>query len=304
MAKNANAIFFSLLFAAVLITSIVLFACSWGALDENEMGLDWNRFNHKIGDLYSSGRYMIGLNHQFIKFPTDLINIEFTSELDDILDARSMDGLKLNLAVTFQYRLTKDEASIKALYKKFGNSYDDEFAKIAKFELRNEASRYEAFSYFQNRSTISATMRDRLAATFKDYGVTIEGFQLVDIELPAEFGKAVEETEIAKQAIEVAENRRASLLVSGATRVANARRTAIEIEQAANATALAIRSKGEATAEAISYAIEKETLSFAALKDNLNMTSAELLDYMFIKKVSTVSGTMNLRLDIPASLTV
>lgn len=56
---------------AVVITSIVLIACSFGVLNNNELGLDYDNIGEKINTntLFTNGRHFLGLGHVFVKYP-------------------------------------------------------------------------------------------------------------------------------------------------------------------------------------------------------------------------------------------
>ena len=58
-------------FGAVLITSIVLIACSFGVLENNQLGLDYDTIGEKINtnSLFTNGRHFLGLAHKFIVYP-------------------------------------------------------------------------------------------------------------------------------------------------------------------------------------------------------------------------------------------
>ena len=56
---------------------------------------------------YSAGRYFLGLGHHFVRFPATVKTIQFASTPDSdagMLKSRTLDGLEVELEVSFQSR--------------------------------------------------------------------------------------------------------------------------------------------------------------------------------------------------------
>ncbi len=56
---------------AVAVASAIMIACSFGVLNNNDLGLDHDTIGQSLNTkkLYRSGRHFIGLGHKFIVFP-------------------------------------------------------------------------------------------------------------------------------------------------------------------------------------------------------------------------------------------
>lgn len=64
---------------SVVLTSIILFGCSFTTLDVNQLGLEFNSINRQYSKdkIYGPGRYMLGLGRQLEAFPTTWSQLRF-----------------------------------------------------------------------------------------------------------------------------------------------------------------------------------------------------------------------------------
>jgi len=69
MANKVCVIIISLVVVVAIIVGILI-GISFSTLEYNELGLDYNSFTKVIDPVpYQSGRHMLGIGHEFIKFP-------------------------------------------------------------------------------------------------------------------------------------------------------------------------------------------------------------------------------------------
>ena len=68
--------------------------------------------------------------------------------------------------------------------------------------LRTSASRFSAFEYFYNRSSVAAAMQQELTEALSRWHANVEAFQLLEYQLPSSFAIAIENTEVARQEVE------------------------------------------------------------------------------------------------------
>ena len=125
----------------VAVVSIILFACSFGTLSATEMGIYCEssspsptrrlvltpptfRADNGITQTVSqetvgTGLHFLGVGSYFIKYPTTIQSMAFSTAQHDILHCRTNDGLPLILAVTYQYRISSKQGDLYKLYQKF-----------------------------------------------------------------------------------------------------------------------------------------------------------------------------------------
>ena len=79
-------------------------------------------------------------------------NVDF-DEKNELLTARTSDGLMLNIELGFQYRLKTDLDNIISIFYKWGDEgYHKHFIRISKACLRHTVSNYNAIQVFYNRT--------------------------------------------------------------------------------------------------------------------------------------------------------
>ena len=142
--------------------------------------------------------------------------------------------------------------------------------------LRTSASRFSAFEFFYNRSSVAAAMQQELTDALSRWHANVEAFQLLEYQLPTSFALAIENTEVARQEVEQTELQLSVAGIDAATRLLSSRyqveRRLLTAQMAANATLLA----GAAQTEAIALQLEAETSSLlqtrAALRSEVGHT--------------------------------
>ena len=119
-----------------------------------------------------SGRYFLGVGHEFLIFPKVYQTIEY-SDLPDAnagpVQSRTKDGVEVILSVSFQYQLKQE--NIFDLFETYGIDMDgvdedegeDEpykrvFSYVARDILTDVSTEYNAFEFFSNRTNIGDRM--------------------------------------------------------------------------------------------------------------------------------------------------
>jgi len=149
--------------------------------------------------------------------------------------------------------------------------------------LRTSASRFSAFEYFYNRSTVAAAMQQELTGSLSRWHANVEAFQLLEYQLPGSFAVAIENTEVARQEVEQMELQRSVASIDAATRLLSSRyqaeRRLLTAQTAANAALLA----GAAQVQAVGVQLEAETTSLLQTRAALRSEDAnELLAAMWL----------------------
>lgn len=246
--------------------------------------------------LYTGGRHFIGLGHSFIVFPKTLQTVRMGTfgsgeEVDSetvttsSLLARTEDGLQVTLDLSFQYRLEESINKIIDLYRDFQDNYQPAYVRIARNVLRDVASEFQAFQYFYNRSIVGTRMGEVLNEALANHSASVQSFQLLNVELPTRFSSAIEETEVARQAIENARYQQDVARTEANTRVEEARRGAEIILLQANATARSTTLQAEADATNTLRQMLAETDAYRTIQSELSLDEDQLLSYVWLKAI-------------------
>lgn len=137
------------IFLIGIILTIALVVSSYETVDNNQVGLDYDTTTMRLdgSKMYESGRYFIGVSHNFITYQTDLSTLNFTNIL-----IRSRDGLAINISVTFQYKLINSLDNMLMLIYTFGKDEETAYELICSNVFRDTTSKYEVFEFVNNRS--------------------------------------------------------------------------------------------------------------------------------------------------------
>lgn len=264
----------------------------YDTVDTTEYGLKYSTWTSSLIDenVYTGGRHYTGFFGKFLIFPATQQTIDFTAES---ITGRTSDGLAISLQISFQYQLVKEK--IVSIYKSLGVKYEDIFLQTSRDNLRDTTSLYTAIQFFNNRSLIGVTMEESLNTVFKDlYGTNIPAFQLRSIDLPDSFEDALERAEVARQEIEIAKLEQEKALIDAQTKILEAQSqynvTIIEAKAEADAYLTII----EAQAKAVNITLTAEREAYYALGQSLNLTSSELLAFLWIDALTQIGEYGNL----------
>jgi len=303
--------------AVVVVLAVIgtLIGLSFAVLATNWVGFDYNSIQVSVNkvDLYSEGRYFLGLGHEFIAFPTYQVSQTFgaSSETgDSSLIGRTSDGLQILLDVTYQYKLTAEASSLWELYEKFLTSYNDDFKVLASAAILDAQSTFTAFDSINERESLAAAMEAALTAALEPYGATIQAMQLENIELPADFLSAIDATIEAEQNADTAQFAQITAGINAETAVLEAELQAEITLVNANATASAIRLAADAEAAAITVQLEAERVSYGNLLSTLRtkkygdeFTENHLLSYIWINAIQDANlDRLVVQIDKPSEI--
>ncbi|KAL0230741.1 hypothetical protein PCE1_004297 [Barthelona sp. PCE] len=281
MAARKIVIYSLILVALVLIYFIV-------ALEICGLGLYCFKYNSLSGTIspedgiYEAGNHFVGFFVSFISFPSTLKTIQL-----DRLSTTALSGDTINtvfLDVSFQYRYNKN--TIGDMYKIHKEGYASVIAGEAQTIVKSVSNTFEIPQFFNNRTGVGQVMLQELQEHFANPGyIEILYFQLRDVDIESSFEDQIVATQVAAQ---VAEKRLYELQVAAIeaeTREKYANATAeIQVIQAeANAESLKITREAEATAiETVNLA---RVEAFNDLKDRLNFTSTEMVDFLELEMI-------------------
>jgi len=287
--------------ACIFLGVLTFFALfGFGNVEVTEYALKYSLITRKVEKrTYLPGRYWIGPASFFIKFPSTVTTIAFAdaepqgsswfasdpSELfQRELRSRTMDGLDVNIELSFQYQLQKD--SLYDLYTTFGGwpDYHNLFVRVAIDRLTESATLFNSPQFFTERTKIGAAMERQLLQDYQErLFSSIFSFQLRRVGLPKAFEDAIQETEVKRQDVRVAEAEQNSTRVTLQTQLMQAqRRTKVKAERATG-FAESLMLENRADIKQLLVTQEKAADSYAAVLHQLDDNQQELLDYMEVR---------------------
>lgn len=268
--------------------TLVLLFCSFDTLEFTELGLNYGWVTETVDeDVYTFGRYYLGLGHHFIKFPQTVRSIVF---IDDVtsqkhgpaLQSRTWDGLSVRLEVSFQYKLKP--AEVYAMYTTLGSDYEQTFIRMAIEQITSCASRYKAHSFFINRTSIAEDMHSMLGQHFRTHGFSdIPFLQLRTVHLPIEFENSLMQTQLMEQDILTAREERNAKSVTFETKVLQAEQSVKQISNNALAQAASILVHNDAYCDQYGFTQKLQSQGLKHVMQNAEWDPIQLLDYMRIR---------------------
>jgi regulator of protease activity HflC (stomatin/prohibitin superfamily) len=286
----------------------VLIAVSFGAVEPTYQGFVINgntmQFEFKdgtsdSGELYTEGRYFLGLGKSFITFPRIFQTLDFKKSEGESISIRSKDGLTIDIDVAFQYTLTTNGKELLALYMRWKKDYESAFGKLAKNVVRDVAAKYYAYEFFLNRSTITGDITATMAKDFTVIGASINNFQFLELNLPEDFNREIQVTEVTRTKISEETVKQTKTLIEAQTNLLAAQKQAevIVTQSKARANALLIQKQQQALTR--KSEIEQELIALQYLKTQLNLNTEQLLDYLLIDYLKDSKGKMTFSVEKP-----
>ena len=278
---------------------LILFGFS--SLEATELGLNYSWISKTISpEVKENGLYFIGIGHSFIKFPKTVQTIEFSEEKTanrGPIESRTSDGLEVTLEISFQYILQPDK--LYDLYNTYGPKYDSVFQNIAINILTEEATKYTAYNFFMDRGKIKDDFQYELNLRFdKNCFSNIQFLQLRSVNLPNLFEQSIQESEVKKQDIQKAQAEQNKVKIEIDTKIKAAEYQKNVIINKAEGEAQAIIKQNEAYVDALLRTQNTQTNAFKNLKDTLQLTNENLLDFMKTKIIKEYSGDNDITLNI------
>uniref|UniRef100_A0A7S1KYB9 Band 7 domain-containing protein n=1 Tax=Alexandrium catenella TaxID=2925 RepID=A0A7S1KYB9_ALECA len=263
----------------------LLLLFSFASLAPTQMALQYNSVFKTVSPriLTSAGLMFVGPWTSLIKYPKTIQTIEYTQE--DMLDGRTFDGLPLNLGLSFQYSLLKDDKSLFTLYHKFESSPGDYitlYKLIGKHMITELATNFTAYQFFNEKQTIATIMREQLDQYFRaNLFASVESLQINEDDLPRAFTDSVLMAATSKQNITRMMKTKDAKVVEFTT----ARQVAAAQANVTVAGAMGERHRilqnGRADAAIIEAYVEAERRAYSAIKQTMNLSGDDLIKYIW-----------------------
>lgn len=290
-------------FCTILVVGAILLGESYDLVNPNEVGLIYDGNLHTLVDSesWAQGRHFVGIGRSFIKFSTLEHTIKYTGS--DIISTRTMDGLRVTMDVTFQYKLKTSADSLSWIYSNYAYDWHPIYMKIGRSILRNVVAEYKAFWLVSRRHELAAQMQIELKAQLGAAGAKVISLQLISITIPTSIEDAIIATVIAQQDVETATSEKAIATISAATSLIEAKVLAETIMLSANATAEQSLLEANAEAAKTKQIAHWRTQAYAAFRENVrassdgddeykigNFSGADLLSYVWMQNAMTDSS--------------
>ena len=268
----------------LIIFIIIYLLISMDVVEPLEFGLPYNKFTKNIGkEAYENGRYILNPFKSFLKYPKNLVTIEFSDNKNaesSPLQTRTGEGLSVTLSVSFQYQLIKEK--IPDLYNLANVYFHSTYVRISRDVILKVGGMFNATDYWMNRVKIAEIMKQTMdKELLKAYGHCVS-LQLLKIELPKTYEDSIVQTQVEIQKINMRKfEQSAELIRQNSSVIISEAEQKIRIT---NATGLAEASKIKAFAKAnaLNNTINAENRMYKIALDELNLTQEELLNYIYL----------------------
>ena len=284
MEKETLTIFLIIIFIILLFLYLLI---SMDVVEPLEYGLPYNKFTKNIGkSAYDSGRYILNQFKSFLKYPKNLVTIEFSESKNaesTPLQTRTGEGLSVILSVSFQYQLIKEK--ITDLYNLANINFHSTYARISRDVILKVGGMFNATDYWMNRIQIAEIMKINMdKELLKAYGHCVS-LQLLKIELPKTYEDSIVQTQVEIQKINMRKfEQSAELIRQNSLVIISEAEQKIRITNATG-IAEASRIKAFANANALNNTINAENRMYKLAMDELEFTQEELLNYIYLDSI-------------------
>jgi regulator of protease activity HflC (stomatin/prohibitin superfamily) len=168
--------------------------------------------------------------------------------------------------------------------------------RAAQNALRDVTARYRAFDFFTPaKSNITRDIDLELRAAFEDVRATVDGFNLIDVDVAtARFDQSRARLVSAQADRGRAQEELALTAINVQARVARAQIEAFGVTLSAQSDAERTRTQTLSTIIATEARLRAEAEAYAALKENMGFTTEQLLAYAWLETVreAQAAGTL------------
>jgi len=269
---------------------VLVLVCSFGSLGPTELGLRYNFVMQTVSPEVEvqAGVKFLGPTTRLLIYPKTIQTITYDRDSNNLLAGRTKDGLPLTLGITFQYRLMPD--GVYSLYHTFeqeAGDYETVYKLMATHLITEMATNFTAYQFFNEKQRIAEVMRKEVDAYFQaNFWSTVESLQINEDDLPDDFTQMILTAATNKQKIAKMEKTRDAQRVKFQTAIIVAEAQANMTLQRANGTRSQILNNANADAAIIDSYVEAELQAYTKVKDQLDLKSAALVDYIWYDTLS------------------
>jgi len=313
MSSKAPIIVGGITAGCALIVIIILLACSFSKVEMTEVGLLYSHASRTIdrSQLYTAGRYYVGVGGEFITYPITQQELVLPT-----FESRTMDGLKIGLDVSINFKVEKDSVQkILRLFDNFGYHYDGYISRLAMNIIRDASAGFTAFEYSQNRSLISQEMERQISDDMSEMGFSLDSVQLLNVAFPDKFSNALQNTLLLQQQVTQAEMEKVAQEVALKGELTKSDITAQGILTEAETMNTTIRENADAQSQSLIASLESEAEShinmiifFKELAANESKPESDAIknfvNWYWMNQMSNAAAKKNVAIGIPKDLEI
>jgi hypothetical protein len=150
-------------------------------------------------NLYSEGRYYLGLSCFFLKFPINNKKIEL------YMPGRSLEGLKINIKSAVSFKLGTKTSNLELLseylniYSNIAYNWNEFVKRISSQVIRDITSSFSIRDLLIFRNRLTNDIKNELSVKLAYRGFNLTSYYLFDIEMDSEFQNSLVQPEIVFQ---------------------------------------------------------------------------------------------------------
>jgi len=282
---------------SVVVAIIALIATSLAKLASDEVGIQYNVINKRLGDeAHYEGLHSGPPGFTFIKYPSTFKTLNFN------LMCLNHDGVETQLDISFQYRVRgnflKDIILQFSEHENFLKALDN----IGQSAIHDACSKFNTTQFQSERGAFQEDLRGRLVNKFDSVQTDITDLQVNNINRPYAYENAVRRKETAREDITVAVQERPRKMTEAGTVRLEAETYAEITLNRAYSDARIKETTAEATAQGIlnDYSTEAESYASLVAGDGLNLNPEGFLAYMGVRVIEEAQSPVNVAMDAPA----
>lgn len=270
-----------------------MIGCSFDTLDPLTAGIEFNTVSKSINkdQVFTSGRYFVGLGKAFLEFPRSYQNIDFSSAPDADEPPLVMERSQVSIDCSLQYTLIL--RNLTSIYAAHELRYHDKMVKEATNAIKNVASDYEPTKFYQDRRNLAMEMKEAVTTALRRENAIVHDFQLRKVSL-----KPQNDIDVIRKVV-LAEEQRTALnirqkedIIAATTVIAGIQDQLISIfqsEKQRNATIIL----ENANAKAKEINLKSQTNAYEVLRASLGFSRDELLQYLWIQQLRNMPASSN-----------
>jgi len=257
---------------------------SFVVINHDEYGIKYNKVSRKVdtSNIYTEGRIYVQPGETMFRYQRRFVTVDFNED-ENAVDCISIDGIYINLLLTFQYQIIRDELfDILFEWGQMGD-YDNYITLLSRESIRQTCSYFTVNDFASARGTVEQQMQANLASDFNSSRAHAVGglLQLKNVEYPSDYNNAILARQQAEQDLVNAVNERPNLLVQANTTLNVANYTAYQQIINAQAQAQAILQLANADAQAINQTWVQRANAYKEVMVALNMNATEFVNVYF-----------------------
>lgn len=284
-----------------LITSIILFACSFATLDINHVGLRYNTVSKSYDEteIFGPGRYFVGLGHSLVEFPTTYRQLSFPGDSSAITGRVGVGSTAVSVHVSVKVFYKLQIEKLPEIIKWFpSRNWNERYTNIVKNSvavvLGSGHLTLEQFIKDRNyvAKMIGWTCNERLASVYGyvtsvyvgEIALGTSGHSSIDkMYLNQQISNRRAQTsqvEGMREEIEASTNRNVSAIL------AQEKELISDTYRTTNFTFAEYKAKGER------MYLAAQGQGYRYLQTKLNFTQDELLKFIYYEKMGNI-GSLN-----------